>query len=214
MEIEHVSENMIRVVLGNHDLKERGVTVLDLLGNRKQIESFFYSILEEVDTDHTFAQDQTVTFQVVPNSNGLELLISKAPKEGKDDSLQESNQFLKTLGLLDQNEANDDDMTDVDESNAVVQEIVVKFDNFEDFVALSQVLVAESVVSDLYKYQNQYYLKLTVYVDELRSTTVSNLIALLQEYGQVVQQPADVLSEFGQVVMQQTALELTRYYFK
>lgn len=214
MEIEHVSENMIRVVLGNHDLKERGVTVLDLLGNRKQIESFFYSILEEVDTDHTFAQDQTVTFQVVPNSNGLELLISKAPKDGKDDSLQESNQFLKTLGLLDQNEANDDDMTDVDESNAVVQEIVVKFDNFEDFVALSQVLVAESVVSDLYKYQNQYYLKLTVYVDELRSTTVSNLIALLQEYGQVVQQPADVLSEFGQVVMQQTALELTRYYFK
>lgn len=214
MEIEHVSENMIRVVLGNHDLKERGVTVLDLLGNRKQIESFFYSILEEVDTDHTFAQDQTVTFQVVPNSNGLELLISKAPKDGKDDSVQESNQFLKTLGLLDQNEANDDDMTDVDESNAVVQEIVVKFDNFEDFVALSQVLVAESVVSDLYKYQNQYYLKLTVYVDELRSTTVSNLIALLQEYGQVVQQPADVLSEFGQVVMQQTALELTRYYFK
>ncbi|AXX64859.1 adaptor protein MecA [Bombilactobacillus bombi] len=214
MEIEHVSENMIRVVLGNHDLKERGVTVLDLLGNRKQIESFFYSILEEVDTDHTFAQDQTVTFQVVPNSNGLELLISKAPKDGKDDSLQESNQFLKTLGLLDQNEANDDDMTDVDESNAVVQEIVVKFDNFEDFVALSQVLVAESVVSDLYKYQNQYYLKLTVYVDELRSTTVSNLVALLQEYGQVVQQPADVLSEFGQVVMQQTALELTRYYFK
>lgn len=214
MEIEHVSENMIRVVLGNHDLKERGVTVLDLLGNRKQIESFFYSILEEVDTDHTFAQDQTVTFQVVPNSNGLELLISKAPKDGKDDSVQESNQFLKTLGLLDQNEANDDDMTDVDESNAVVQEIVVKFDNFEDFVALSQVLVAESVVSDLYKYQNQYYLKLTVYVDELRSTTVSNLVALLQEYGQVVQQPADVLSEFGQVVMQQTALELTRYYFK
>ncbi|RHW50183.1 adaptor protein MecA [Bombilactobacillus bombi] len=214
MEIEHVSENMIRVVLGNHDLKERGVTVLDLLGNRKQIESFFYSILEEVDTDHTFAQDQTVTFQVVPNSNGLELLISKAPKDGKDDSLQESNQFLKTLGLLDQNEANDDDMTDVDESNAVVQEIVVKFDDFEDFVALSQVLVAESVVSDLYKYQNQYYLKLTVYVDELRSTTVSNLVALLQEYGQVVQQPADVLSEFGQVVMQQTALELTRYYFK
>ncbi|MCO6543232.1 MAG: adaptor protein MecA [Lactobacillus sp.] len=214
MEIEHVSENMIRVVLGNHDLKERGVTVLDLLGNRKQIESFFYSILEEVDTDHTFAQDQTVTFQVVPNSNGLELLISKAPKDGKNDSLQESNQFLKTLGLLDQNEANDDDMTDVDESNAVVQEIVVKFDNFEDFVALSQVLVAESVVSDLYKYQNQYYLKLTVYVDELRSTTVSNLVALLQEYGQVVQQPADVLSEFGQVVMQQTALELTRYYFK
>ena len=41
MEVEHVNENMIRVFLANHDLEERGVDVLDLLGNRKQIESFF-----------------------------------------------------------------------------------------------------------------------------------------------------------------------------
>ena len=90
MEVEHVSENMIRVVLGSHDLEERGVTMLDLLGNRKQIEAFFYSILDEVDTDHTFTLDQTVTFQVVPKNNGLELLISKAPKDGQDKFLRAS----------------------------------------------------------------------------------------------------------------------------
>ncbi|MBA1435031.1 adaptor protein MecA [Bombilactobacillus bombi] len=210
MEIEHVSENMIRVVLGNHDLEERGVTVLDLLGNRKQIESFFYSILEEVDTDHTFTQDQTVTFQVVPNSKGLELLISKAPKDGQDSSPQEENQLLQSLGFVGQDDENNTGET----ANPATQELVVKFADFENFVALSKVLAVESFESDLYRYQNVYYLHLTIYVDELRSITLNNLTALVQEYGQIVPLSAAVLAEFGQPVMRQTAFELSRYYFK
>ena len=55
MEMERINANTIRVMLGNDDLAQRGITVLDLLGNHKQIESFFYSILDEVDKDHTFA---------------------------------------------------------------------------------------------------------------------------------------------------------------
>jgi Negative regulator of genetic competence, sporulation and motility len=52
MEMDRLNENTIRVILSTEDLQERGVTVLDLLGNKKQIESFFYSILDEVDKDH------------------------------------------------------------------------------------------------------------------------------------------------------------------
>lgn len=77
MEMERINENTIRVLIGNDDLDKRGITVLDLLGNHKQIESFFYSILEEVDKDHQFQNNDAVTFQVLPNQNGLELFISK-----------------------------------------------------------------------------------------------------------------------------------------
>lgn len=49
MEMEHINENTIRVLIGHEDLEERGVSFLDLLGNHKEIENFFYSILEEVD---------------------------------------------------------------------------------------------------------------------------------------------------------------------
>ncbi|MBA1393996.1 adaptor protein MecA [Lactobacillus sp. XV13L] len=184
--------------------------MLDLLGNRKQIESFFYSILEEVDTDHTFTQDQTVTFQVVPNSKGLELLISKAPKDGQDSSPQEENQLLQSLGFVGQDDENNTGET----ANPATQELVVKFADFENFVALSKVLAVESFESDLYRYQNVYYLHLTIYVDELRSITLNNLTALVQEYGQIVPLSAAVLAEFGQPVMRQTAFELSRYYFK
>ncbi len=80
MEMERINANTIRVMLGNDDLAQRGITVLDLLGNHKQIESFFYSILDEVDKDHTFATNEAVTFQVMPSQSGLELLISKNNK--------------------------------------------------------------------------------------------------------------------------------------
>ena len=88
MEMERINNNTIRVILGSEDLAERGVTVLDLLGNRKQIERFFYSILEEVDKDHTFVSNDAVTFQVMPNKNGLELLISKGDRDEEDDDDQ------------------------------------------------------------------------------------------------------------------------------
>lgn len=75
--MEHINENTIRVLIENADLEERGVTFLDLLGNHKQIENFFYSILEEVDVDEQFHESDAITFQVLPNGNGLELFISK-----------------------------------------------------------------------------------------------------------------------------------------
>ncbi|HAT55602.1 MAG TPA: adaptor protein MecA [Lactobacillus sp.] len=84
MEMERINENTIRVVIGNDDLSARGITVLDLLGNHQQIERFFYSILEEVDVDHQFQDNDAVTFQVLPNRHGLELFISKNVGDDED----------------------------------------------------------------------------------------------------------------------------------
>ena len=53
------------------------MSVLSLLGNQEEIERFFYNILEEGDVEHDFENNEAVTFQVLPNRNGLELFISK-----------------------------------------------------------------------------------------------------------------------------------------
>ncbi|WP_027107476.1 adaptor protein MecA [Ligilactobacillus ceti] len=81
MEMEKINANTIRVLIENEDMIERGLTVLDLLGNHKDIEKFFYEILEEVDTDHEFRDTEAVTFQVMPDRNGLELFITKVDPE-------------------------------------------------------------------------------------------------------------------------------------
>lgn len=214
MEVEHVNENMIRVFLANHDLEERGVDVLDLLGNRKQIESFFYSILEEVDTDHKFSKDQAVTFQVMPNTKGLELLITKIPSE-MDDKTTDFNLLDEDSAKTEVEAKATEDTTDsVTSSTAKQQVILVSFDQFEDFVDLSRNLVLEAGQSDLYQYQGRFYLKLTLFVDELRNLNVDDIQAIAAEYGNLETQAPETIAEFGQEVMSQTALELARYYFR
>ncbi|ORI60253.1 adaptor protein MecA, partial [Leuconostoc mesenteroides] len=83
MEKERINENTIRVMIDNSDLKDRGITVMELLGNHEKIESFFYNILSEVDTEHDFEDDDQVSFQILPNRNGLELFISRLDEENK-----------------------------------------------------------------------------------------------------------------------------------
>lgn len=214
MEVEHVNENMIRVFLANHDLEERGVDVLDLLGNRKQIESFFYSILEEVDTDHKFSKDQAVTFQVMPNTKGLELLITKIPSE-MDDKTTDFNLLDEDSAKTEVEAKATEDTTDSATSSTAKQQVIlVSFDQFEDFVDLSRNLVLEAGQSDLYQYQGIFYLKLTLFVDELRNLNVDDIQAIAAEYGNLETQAPETIAEFGQEVMSQTALELARYYFR
>lgn len=214
MEVEHVNENMIRVFLANHDLEERGVDVLDLLGNRKQIESFFYSILEEVDTDHKFSKDQAVTFQVMPNTKGLELLITKIPSE-MDDKTTDFNLLDEDSAKTEVEAKATEDTTDSATSSTAKQQVIlVSFDQFEDFVDLSRNLVLEAGQSDLYQYQGRFYLKLILFVDELRNLNVDDIQAIAAEYGNLETQAPETIAEFGQEVMSQTALELARYYFR
>lgn len=214
VEVEHVNENMIRVFLANHDLEERGVDVLDLLGNRKQIESFFYSILEEVDTDHKFSKDQAVTFQVMPNTKGLELLITRIPSE-MDDKTTDFNLLDEDSAKTEVEAKATEDTTDSATSSIAKQQVIlVSFDQFEDFVDLSRNLVLEAGQSDLYQYQGRFYLKLTLFVDELRNLNVDDIQAIAAEYGNLETQAPETIAEFGQEVMSQTALELARYYFR
>ena len=81
MEMERINDNTIRVMIENSDLQERGISIMELLGNHDKIESFFYSILSEVDINHDFNEEDQVTFQILPNRNGLELFISRLDEE-------------------------------------------------------------------------------------------------------------------------------------
>lgn len=84
MEMEHINDDLIKVLIGVEDLEERGIDFLDLIGDQSRIEKFFYSILEEVDVDQAFYDSEAVTFQVIPSAEGLELYISRANLDDLD----------------------------------------------------------------------------------------------------------------------------------
>ncbi|MCR8969469.1 adaptor protein MecA [Facklamia sp. 7083-14-GEN3] len=113
MEMEHINDNLIKVLIGSEDLEERGIDFLDLIGDQSRIEKFFYSILEEVDIDHHFHDSEAVTFQVIPNSEGLELYISRANVEELDEVWEdELTRRLKERKEMAQKERLNENMTD------------------------------------------------------------------------------------------------------
>lgn len=237
MEMERINENTIRVVIGNDDLSERGITVLDLLGNHKQIESFFYSILEEVDVDHQFQDNDAVTFQVLPNRNGLELFISKnvdpdspVDEEQADASVdtdhpdQVSDQLKAHLLEKDgQKDIYIGGKTPASDSNDVADYLsddgqptvsqVVKLHTFEDMISLARVLHLESAASNLYQYNGAYYLELIFFTNETSREAIKDDMAVAYEYADRSQVAPDVLAEHGELVMEHSSLELTRFYF-
>lgn len=225
MEIEHINDDTIRVRIENSDLEARGYTFLDLLGNQKQIETFFYSILEEVDIDEEFQESDAVTFQVMPSRNGLELFISKNadvhenfltnvdfeeyenqsenPKfdysrfENKSDAQNNTEETAKSS----QNEADD-------------HRFVVEFKFFEQVIQLARIYQTESGFTSLYQYNGQYYLEVDLMNDEFSLRTPSDEMALVMEYGEPTRISSDVLLEHGKLLIEDVALETVKYYFK
>ncbi|MGY3778917.1 adaptor protein MecA [Isobaculum melis] len=224
MEMEHINENTIRVRIENADLEERGVTFLDLLGNHKQIENFFYSILEEVDVENQFHGTDAVTFQVMPKGNGLELFISKGNatneeldmNDGDPTSQDDFTKFIKEqiLGAETPNIDESEVSEYLENPDTLKTEFVFKIAQFEDMVLLAKRMYLDSAVSSLYHYKDAYYLQVVFFNEEMIETTVDEEVALILEFATETNLTGDVLSEYGKLIMEQTALEQTRYYFK
>lgn len=226
MEMERINENTIRVSIGNDDLAERGVTFLDLLGNQKQIESFFYSILEEVDVDEQFQETDSVTFQVLPNHDGLELFISKNLPMNDDDNLNMMQDNTLGDGFTDflkehiagngklKEDALDKEIDFLGESLNNVFETIFRLEDFETMILLAKNIHLQNVFSYLYKFKDEYFLRVSFFTEENNEAQVKNDMAQLYEYTSKTNVTTDILEEYGEVIMERNALELTRYYFK
>ena len=225
MEMERIIDNTIRVSIGNEDLAERGITFLDLLGNQKQIESFFYSILEEVDVDEQFQETDSVTFQVLPNQDGLELFISKNLPlddmqniEAMEDNLlgDSFSNFLKehiASQEPDKEEELDEEM-DMILNTDRTQEVVFRLDDFETLIELAKQVKLQNVLTYVYQFKEDYYLSVTFFTEDSGEAQIKNDLSQLYEYAHRTNVTMDILEEYGELVMERNALELTRYYFK
>lgn len=224
MEMEHINENTIRVLIGNEDLIDRGITFLDLLGNHKEIENFFYSILEEVDVEEEFRGSEAVTFQVLPKGDGLELFISKnLPMEDLEQledsasSPEEISEFLRRqVETVDFNEVDgneeDDLLTDMWES--AHRRIVVALDDFEQVIQLAKEVNLYNGQTSLYLFHDEYYLETEFSIDDYNQREIENQIARLLEFSRTSQVTSETLAEYATLLMDGNALELINHYFK
>lgn len=198
------------------ELKERGITMLDLLGNKSQIQHFFYQILSEVDTDHTFAKGDPVTFQVMPSSSGLELLISKVPDSDDDSSNNPNDQLrdlLKGLG------AGEDDQrkTEIDDDREKLvsdNRRVFKLDSIDLVAALADALKVDGLASSLYTYHHEYYLDLAYLDDNYVELKPEDTWVIANEYGTgMTEKQFKRIKKNAKCLIGQDALGNIREYF-
>ncbi|WP_407857219.1 adaptor protein MecA [Enterococcus hailinensis] len=213
MEMEHINENTIRVIIENEDLAERGITFLDLLGNHREIESFFYSILEEVDIEDEFKSSEAVTFQVLPKNDGLELFISKNLSPEDISKMNNSTEFetddfdqLIRQQIL----ANSETLEEEPVNNRVR---VFQLNSFEDMIELASYHFLDEAWCDLYLLNEKYYLQVAFDPEVYGDYALADVTAEILEYTQDVSVSTEMLEEYGKLLMRRDAIEITRSYF-
>lgn len=225
MEIEHINEDTIRVRIENSDLEARGYTFLDLLGNQKHIETFFYSILEEVDIDEEFQESDAVTFQIMPNRNGLELFISKNTdmhdnlfsnidfNEFNEFDESQSNQEPRSFDNKRNSRKTNEEHAEASSSDSENHKLVVEFTYFEQLIELARFFQIEAGFSSLYQFDKKYYLELSFLNDEFSLRTPQEEKAIVLEFGLESKLSPLVLMEHGKLIIEDVALETVRHYF-
>lgn len=223
MEVEYINEDTIRVRIKNTDLEARGYTFLDLLGNQQQIEEFFYKILEEVDLDNQFRDSEAVTFQVMPSSTGLELLISKDSEVHEDIvsnvDFENFDELFLEQELEELDDFEDEEIVDEDEEKIVFEnlearKIIIEFSNFEQLIQLAQTLKTINGFSSLYQLNDMYYVDFYLVQDNFSFRSYDEIIGIILEYGKTTELTSDILAEHADLLIEGHALNKIYHYFQ
>ena len=207
MEMERINDDTILVRIENEDLQERGTSVSELLANPGEIEEFFHSILVEMDVIDQFEDSEGMSFQVMPNPEGIELYVTKYVE--KKDIEADSERFVRnlvdtiqhSLGHRMGKPKKEKKVEAPVEKEKILEPLdcTVFFDSFEDFVQLAK----------MYPYNF-----LHVYQDVFGGEDFTADVALLREFGEFSRVSWEVVQEYGEVMIKEKAIETAKKYFK
>lgn len=219
MKMEHINENTIKVMIGHSDLEDRGITFFDLLGSQKQVETFFYSILEEMGVRDQFEGVEAVTFQVVPKSDGLDLYISKGLNDSLKDQLKNSYHSIdgkaetpldQVMKLLEKEEKQQQSKSKQPANKTIHNDQMYYFERFVDFISFTQIIKQIKVATnELYHFDNGYYWIHETKIPSLKSTVHYYAI----ENGQPTVLSPIVIKEHGQLVLADNAVVTSQKHF-
>ena len=220
MEMERINDDTILVRIENEDLLERGTSVPELLANPIEIEEFFHSILVEMDVIDQFEDSEGMSFQVMPNPEGIELYVTKYVE--KKDTEADSERFVRnlvdtiqhSLGHRMGKPKKEKKVEAPVEKEKTLEPLdcTVFFDSFEDFVQLAKMYPYNVQKSSLYRYSNYYFLH--VYQDVFGEEDFTADLALLREFGEFSRVSWEVVQEYGEVMIKEKAIETAKKYFK
>lgn len=226
MEMERINDDTFLLRIENQDLIDRGTSIPELLGNPGEIEGFFHSILEEMGVLNQFEDSDGLSFQIMPNPDGLELYVTRIVDMGDESTdermvrnIVDTIQHSLTDRMGKKHKEKKEDRKLSPKSKATEDpfaplkpiDVTVVFEDFEDFVSMAKEVTGEFEQSALYRYSDHYFLRIFHPVEQQDEFT--SKIALIREYAEFSRISWEVLQEYGEVIMPEAALETGKQYF-
>lgn len=220
MEMERINEHTIRIMIANEDLEARGISFLDLLGSHKEVEAFFYSILDEVDAAEEFRKSDAITFQVMPNRHGIELFISDNGTEGfenwerMNDSVDEDHDASYSDGTNEffAPDESSEEYSSEEQQGLNRSPIVIAFDDFELLIELARQISSDELETQLYEKKGTYYF-IAIPPEAIAEGQLLDLQARLLEFGDRSKITVDLLQEYADPIIEHDALNVLRKHF-
>ncbi|WP_395389282.1 adaptor protein MecA [Fructilactobacillus frigidiflavus] len=230
MKYERSNENTIKVWVTTSDLKERKMNLLDLMQDKNKVENFFYSILEEVDDQHDFQNNDLVSFQILPESDGFQMIISK--DNDVVSKLTEANVNFMSEQTKEKFEEIKEKNRPIDEfdEKKMTRTVPIYFSNFEEVIgAVNEIqnqldFPGMQIKTDLYKAQDHYYLIVRAFLlpdginagyEEVkqRMNLIDDQLALIYEYGHLSEIHADQIQQQTKLIVKDLAVNTIKNYF-
>lgn len=230
MKYERSNENTIKVWITPNDLKQRETNLLDLMNDKNKVEAFFYSILEEVDDNHDFQNNDLVSFQILPEKDGFQMIISKdndiVSKLAENNVNFMSEQTKKKFAEIKEKNRPIDEF----DEKRMIRTVPIYFSNFEKLLGGVNEIQTNldypgmKVTTDLYKKQTSYYLILTAGLlpdgisagyEEVKNrlSLIDDQLALLYEYGELSDIHTNQIKKQAKLIVKDSAISTIKNHF-
>jgi adapter protein MecA 1/2 len=205
MKIEQITENIFRVTITLHDLKERNMDVNTIDINSPQTISLFNELMEQVASQFgfDFSGTQLIIDPVPNNDNSFDITITRLDDEIDFESIHKyiKNRYKKS-----------DIRVKKRTSNIMMNIMAFSFISLDDVTCLSNAISGiYSGSSTLYKMESKYYLILSK--NNIKISDERILESHLTEFGVKINNPSSFegyLNEYGQVMIEHNAIEILK----
>ena len=239
MELENINENTIKIKMTFDDLRDRGINLSEFLTNQDAVEELFYYISSELDISDKFIESDVVSFQVRPNSKGIDLMVRGEKVNMEDlDLPSDPEEFTKALENMIKSRAENGDLPENVDLNKAAEMLfgginesdldsipveedeekelpeytyfTLKFRNIDDAVNMAKNINQSVEESELYKYLDKYYMTILQNQKLMGPKLVKSIHSQMLEFGQDERVTRETLTEYGQPLIEYDALDILR----
>lgn len=224
MEIERVNDYTVKFFISYRDIEDRGFNREEIWYDRERGEELFWEMMDEASNEGDFELEGPLWIQVQAFEKGLEIIVTKAKLSQDGSKLElpivEEEDAEITIEYQAERQANTESNEEVGKKHPLFllkeNSFLVKFNDFEDAIRLAHSINAHDLYSDLYVYDDLYY----IYIDFNVNSSIDSddwkeeIKCHILEYGDKSKLTIHRLQEYGKRLMKNNAFQQLKEYFK